>query len=728
MSEKIQLKLGGMTCASCAIHIEKALNKIPEVKASVNFAKEEANVEYDSLKTTTKDLIKAVSNAGYKAKLKKDENIDEDKKSKEKEILKLGISFIFSAILSFPLFFGMILQIFKVNIAILHNPYFQLALATPIQFIIGFRFYRNAFKSLISLNPGMDLLVSLGTSAAYFFSIYNGFFATSHASMNNLYFEASAIIITLVILGRYFEAIAKGKTSDAIKKLIGLKPKLARVIKDNNEIDIPIEDVAINDVIVVRPGERIPVDGVIVEGFSSIDESMLTGESFPQEKKTGDEVIGGTINKYGTFKFTATKVGKDTVLSHIIKIVEDAQGSKAPIQKLADKVAGIFVPSVLFVAIITFLGWLLIGHNFTMGLISAVSVLVIACPCALGLATPTAIMVGTGIGAENGILIKNGESLETAYKLNAIVLDKTGTITNGKPSVTDVVSVGNISKEELIKLAGISEKKSEHPLGVAIYEYSKKEIGAIRDPKYFEAIPGKGVKTTIDDKNILIGTKSLIKENGLSVEQVENTLLEFENQGKTTILIAIDNKIEGLISLSDTIKETSFSAIEELKKMGLEIYMMTGDNKRTAMAIAKKLGITNVLAEVLPENKASEVEKLKKSGKIVAMVGDGINDAPALTTADIGMAIGTGTDIAMEASDITLVKGDLKTIVGAIKLSKKTIDKIKQNLFWAFFYNIIGIPFAAFGLLNPIIAGGAMAFSSVSVVSNSLTLKRFKIK
>ena len=544
--------------------------------------------------------------------------------------------------------------------------------------------------------------------------------------MKELYFEAAAVIITLILLGKYMEAAAKGRTSEAIKKLMGLQAKTARVIRNGMEEDIPIEEVEAGDIIVVRPGEKVPVDGKIIEGDSSIDESMLTGESLPVEKKAGDIVIGATINKFGTFKFEATKVGKDTILSQIIKMVEDAQGSKAPIQKIADRVSGVFVPVVIGIAVITFLTWYLAVGDFTAGIVSAVSVLVIACPCALGLATPTAIMVGTGKGAENGILIKGGEHLEMAYKLNAVVLDKTGTITKGRPEVTDVLSLGQIPSNEILRLAAIAEKNSEHPLGVAIYEKGKKEYGGIPGPDRFEAIPGRGVMAVADQKEIYIGTRKLMAERNIDLGISEESIARLEDEGKTAILMAINNRIEAIIAVADTLRGSSKEAIEELKEMGIEVYMITGDNWRTAAAIAKQAGIANVLAEVLPGNKAEEVEKLKKQGKIVAMVGDGINDAPALAMADIGMAIGTGTDVAIEAADITLMRGDLIAIPAAIRLSRKTMRKIKQNLFWAFIYNIIGIPFAALGLLNPIIAGGAMAFSSVSVVTNSLSLKRFK--
>ncbi|HAE91752.1 MAG TPA: heavy metal translocating P-type ATPase, partial [Tissierella sp.] len=543
--------------------------------------------------------------------------------------------------------------------------------------------------------------------------------------VHEYYFEASAVIITLILLGKTFEAVAKGKTSEAIKKLIGLQPKTARIIKDGVEMDISIEKVEIGDIVVVRPGERIPVDGIVVEGNSAVDESMITGESIPIDKTVDDEVIGATINKFGTFKFRATKIGKDTVLSQIIKLVEDAQGSKAPVQRLADKIAGVFVPVVVVIALITFLGFYFIVGNFNIGLINAVAVLVIACPCALGLATPTAIMVGTGKGAENGILIKSGEHLERAHKIDTIVFDKTGTITKGEPEVTDIISFNDMGRDEILRIAASVERTSEHPLGQSIVKKSEEELLKLLEPEKFMAIPGKGLKATFEGKEVFIGNRKLMSDNNISIANGEEILLKLEEEGKTAMLLSLDNKLSGILAVADKIKETSRDAIEELKNMGLDIYMITGDNERTAKAIAKEVGITNVLAEVLPENKAEVVEEIKSRGKNVGMVGDGINDAPALAAADVGFAIGTGTDVAMEAADITLMRGDLSSIVTAIRLSHRTMRTIKQNLFWAFFYNSIGIPFAALGFLDPMIAGAAMAFSSVSVVTNSLRLKKF---
>jgi len=728
MNVKETLKISGMSCAACAARIEKKLNALEGVQsAAVNLASEKAAVEFDSSKINVYDIIKAVESLGYSAERADEPGADREKEQREKEIRRLRFELIISAVLTAPLLVSMLLMAAGAEVPVFHNECLQLAVATPVQFIIGSRFYKNAYRALKAKSPNMDVLIAMGTTASYFFSIYNAFLAGhGHGhGMKELYFETSAVIITLILLGKYLEAVAKGRTSEAIRKLMGLQAKTARVIRNGKEEDIPIEEVVPGDVIIVRPGEKIPVDGRILEGESAVDESMLTGESIPVEKKPGDHVVGATINRFGTFRFEATRVGKDTVLSQIIRMVEDAQGSKAPIQKIADRVSGIFVPVVLGIALVTLLVWCLAAGDLSNGIISAVSVLVIACPCALGLATPTAIMVGTGKGAEHGILIKSGEHLEMAYRLDAVVLDKTGTITNGQPEVTDVVSLGGMSRDEVIRLAAATEKGSEHPLGVAIYEYGKKQLAGIPDAEKFGAVPGKGVRAVVEGREICIGTRMLMREAGIDTGSAEAVIAGLEDEGKTVMLMAADGRLEAVIAVADTLKENSKEAIEALKDMGIEVYMITGDNKRTAAAIARQAGIANVLAEVLPEHKAEEVEKLKKQGKKVAMAGDGINDAPALATADIGIAMGTGTDVAIEAADITLLRGDLMLIPAAIRLSRRTMRKIKQNLFWAFIYNIIGIPFAAFGLLNPMLAGGAMAFSSVSVVSNSLSLKMF---
>jgi len=715
------LLIEGMTCAACSARVEKALSKIDGViRSNVNLSTNKALFQFYSGSVSDETLIKAVEKAGYKAQVEYERNIDREKELREKEIKSLKTSFIISLIFTIPLFSAMFFHMAGIH-NILTNGYFQLLLATPVQFIVGYRFYKGAYKSLRGGGANMDVLVAMGTSAAYFYSLYNLL-----VGVHEYYFEASAVIITLILLGKTFEAIAKGRTSEAIKKLMGLQPKTARVIKDGIEKDIPIEEVQIGDIIVVRPGERVPVDGVIIEGNSSIDESMITGESIPVDKSVGDEVIGATINKFGSFKFQATKVGKDTVLSQIVKMVEEAQGSKAPVQRLADKISGIFVPIVIGIALVTFLIYYLVVGDFNIGLINAVAVLVIACPCALGLATPTAIMVGTGKGAENGILFKSGEHLERAHEMKAIVFDKTGTITKGEPEVTDIIPVGNMDRDELLKLAATVEKTSEHPLGQAIVKKAEENLLMIEKAEEFTAIPGKGIKAGFGNKTIYVGNRRLMEEENMDVKSLEERLSQLEEEGKTAMIVAVDGNIEGIIAVADRIKDSSKEAIEKLIKMGLEVYMITGDNERTARAIGEQVGIENILAEVLPENKAEVVESIKAKGKKVGMVGDGINDAPALAAADVGFAIGTGTDVAIEAADVTLMRGDLMSIVTAIRLSHRTMRAIKQNLFWAFFYNTIGIPFAALGFLNPMIAGAAMAFSSVSVVTNSLRLRKFK--
>ncbi|HLR22059.1 MAG TPA: heavy metal translocating P-type ATPase [Tissierellaceae bacterium] len=719
--EKTVLLVEGMTCASCAASVEKALRKVQGVEdVNVNLATNKATIEYASGVVSEDTLVEAVDNAGYGAKVKSEGDSDREKELREKEIKSLKTSFIISAVLSLPLFSAMFVEMAGYTDTILSNGWFQLALATPVQFIIGYRFYKGAYTSVKGGGANMDVLISMGTSAAYFFSIYN-----LVTGVNEYYFESSAVIITLIILGNTFEAVAKGKTSDAIKKLMGLQPNTARVIRDGVETEIPVEELEIGDIVSVRPGERVPVDGIIVEGNSALDESMITGESLPIDKGVDDEVIGATINKFSAFKFKATKIGKDTVLSQIIGLVEDAQGSKAPVQRLADKISGIFVPTVVLIAVFTFVVFYFL-RGFNTGLLNAVAVLVIACPCALGLATPTAIMVGTGKGAENGILIKSGEYLERAHKMDTIIFDKTGTITKGEPEVTDIITFNNIEEDEVLRIAASVERASEHPLGQSIVREAEDRGLDIVIPERFTAVPGKGLEANFEDKEILIGNRRLIKDNNIDIEDKENNLAKLEEEGKTAMTIAVENEIIGIIAVADQVKDTSFEAIKKLHDMDLEVYMITGDNERTAQAIAKNIGIDKVVADVLPEDKAEAVEKLKAEGKNVGMVGDGINDAPALASSNIGFAIGTGTDVAMEAADITLMRGDLEGVVTAIRLSHRTMRTIRQNLFWAFFYNSIGIPFAALGFLSPMVAGAAMAFSSVSVVTNSLRLRNFE--
>lgn len=764
MKENVSLKIYGMTCALCSITIESSLQKLDGInKVAVSYTNEKALIEYDATKVQLNDIKKIIKLLGFSVVGNEGETIEKDINYSVIERNKLRNLFIFSAILSLPLIIAMLLgglsccrdyfisgtqaksshliDYFRNKLLILHDWRVQLALATPVQFIIGFKFYKNSFYALRARKATMDLLVALGTTAAFFYSLYVSIFDTISYTigMKNIYFEASTTIITLVLLGKYLESIAKGKTSKAIQTLIELKPKTARVLRDGTEMDVSIEEVVVEDVVIVRPGEKIPVDGIIVEGYSTVDESMLTGESMLVEKKQNDCVTGASINKHGTFKFKATKVGNQTVLANIIKVVEEAQDSKAPIQKIVDKVCSFFVPFVLLASISTFIIWYFGVYNHAFFLIDkpiiyAVSVLVISCPCALGLATPTAIMVGMGKGAENGILIKNGEELETACKINTIVLDKTGTITTGNPEVTDIILLDKRNRiydeNEILWLAAIAERRSEHPFGVAIYEFGKKKLGLklkLGDAEEFEAIPGKGIHAVVKGKSVLIGTKKLIQENKINLKDSGEILSSIQNEGKTAVLMAVNGVLIAVIALSDRVKDNSREVVSTLEKMGMQVYMLTGDNQRTALSVANKVGIKNVIAEVLPENKAQEIDKLKKQGKIVAMVGDGINDAPALATANIGFAIGTGTDIAIETGDIVLLRDDLMTLPTAIKLSRKTMRKIKQNLFWAFIYNLIGIPFAATGNLNPIIAAAAMTLSSISVLLNSLSLKRFKI-
>lgn len=715
-----EYKITGMTCAACSGRIERVLSKTDGISSAVvNLTTEVASVDFDENVFSDNDIIEKIKKLGFGAEVYNEEL---DKKP-DNEYKKLLISFLISLILTAPLLLGMILSFANVHIAILHNPYLQLVLATPVQFVIGWRFYKHGFLALKAKSPNMDVLIAIGTSAAYFFSLYNVIAGnTSPGSMKGLYFESSMTVITLILLGKFFETRAKHKTSDAIRKLMELQPETAVVIRDGAELTVSIGEVEAGDTILVRPGERIPVDGVILSGESSVDESALTGESLPVDKSEGDNVFCATINKAGAFKMEAGKIGKDTALSQIIRMVKAAQGNKAPIQKIADKVSAVFVPTILAIALITFIGWYIYSGYFETSLLNAVSVLVIACPCSLGLATPTAIMVGTGLGAENGILIKGGEHLETAHKISAIILDKTGTITKGSSEITDVIAY-DIAENDLIRLAAAAESLSEHPLGRVIAEMSSDvSPDGISD---FKSYTGMGVSAKVGGSSVCVGTRELVLQSGAEISaNAEDDMLSLLKEAKTAMFVAVDSKLKGIIAVADTVKPESATAVAELKSMGIDVYMVTGDNKYTAEAIAKKANIDYVVAEAKPDDKAEFTKKLKKEGKICAMVGDGINDAPALAVADIGIAMSNGSDIAMETADITLMNGNLSLVPSAVKLSGYTMSKIKQNLFWAFIYNSIGVPFAAFGFLNPIFAGCAMAFSSVSVVSNSLLLKR----
>lgn len=758
--ENTCLKIYGMTCTLCSINIEANIQKIEGIsKIKVSYATEKARLQYDPSKVELNNIKKEIELLGFSVEENENENENTGLNRSAIERSKLRNVLIISIILSFPMILGMTLSglgfchdyfipndttklslfidSLRIKAVLLHQWKFQIVLATPVQFIIGFRFYKNSFYSLKAKIATMDLLVAVGTSAAYFYSLYLIIFDNIEVTVGTLhvYFESSSVIITLVLLGKYLEAIAKGKTSKAIQTLMELKSKNARVLRDSFEIDIPIEELIVGDIVVVRPGEKIPVDGIIVEGNSTVDESMLTGESIPVKKNKNDFVTGASLNKNGSFKFKATKVGNETVLANIIKMVEEAQESRAPIQKIADRICSYFVPIVISIAVVTFLIWFFIIYDqevflLDKAIIYAVSVLVVSCPCALGLATPTAIMVAMGIGAQNGILIKNGEELEIICKIDAIVLDKTGTITVGKPEVTDVILLDEeigYDKNQVLYIAAMAENKSEHPIGVAIFE-SKKDIviSKLEEIEHFQAIPGKGISAVINGKEVLIGTKRLMIENRIELKNSDERLKLLQQEGKIAVLMAVDNNLISIIALADKIKENSKEVIHVLEKMGIQTYMLTGDNENTAISVANKVGIKNVFAEVQPGNKAQLIQSLKDKGKIVAMVGDGINDAPALATANVGFAIGTGTDAAIETGDVVLLRDDLSTLPLAIKLSKKTMRKIKQNLFWAFIYNLIGIPFAASGHLNPVIAAAAMALSSISVLLNSLSLKKTK--
>ncbi|KKU92258.1 MAG: Heavy metal translocating P-type ATPase [Microgenomates group bacterium GW2011_GWA1_48_10] len=751
-TQKVNFNLYGMHCSSCASLIERALRKVPGVKeARVNFAAEKANVLFES-PAKVEDLTNAVVKAGYKARLVDAKNTQADTQRQQSEIRAQFTNFLAGLILSAPMFYFMLLDFFGfLPGAKLLLPYVgivSLLLATPVQFVLGSGFYKGMWSALRMKTFNMDSLIAIGTSVAFFYSLINylryvavsdSFIGLEGMKIPELYFETAAFLITFVILGKFLEAKAKGRTSDAIKKLMGLQAKTARVIRDGATIDIPVDQVTKADIVVVRPGEKIPVDGIILKGSSAVDESMITGESLPVEKHQEDSVIGGTINKTGSFEFRPTRLGAETTLSQIIKLVEDAQGSKAPIQAFADRISAYFVPTVIGIAALTFIVWFFVlSAPLSFALMAFTAVIVIACPCALGLATPTAIMVGTGKGAEHGILVKGGEPLEAACKINAIVFDKTGTLTKGKPEVTDVIDIkSQISNgkntNQILNIAASLEKQSEHSLAEAIYTYAQGQGIEFEEVRSFRALPGRGVEGEIKNQRYFFGNRKLITENlkleiGLLNYQIES----LENQGKTVMILASEKELLGMVAVADTVKDTSREAVEALKKRGIDVWMITGDNARTAKAIASQVGITNILAEVLPEDKANEVKKLQKSGKKVAMVGDGINDAPALAQAELGIAMGSGTDVAMETGGIVIIKNDLRDVVNAVDLSKETMGKIKQNMFFALFYNVIGIPVAArvfigLGLvLKPELAGLAMALSSISVVGNSLLLRKYQ--
>ena len=725
MVKKIDVEITGMHCASCSAIIQRALNKTQGVLSSnVNVATNRGLVEFNEQEISAKEVLKVIENKGYGVKIAQG-TIDYKKeaKKKEKEIYDIQLSFYISLIFTLPVF---VLSMFFMENPIPYQSIIVWLLATPVQFYIAYPMYKSAISALKGKTANMDSLIVLGTSAAYFYSVYLMLIGDMH-----LYFETSAVLITIVVFGRYLEAKAKGKTSDAIKKLMNLSAKNATVIRDNKEIIIKVDDVLEGDIILVKPGEKVPVDGVIIEGRSSIDESMITGESIPIEKNVDDKVIGSTINKHGSFKFRATKVGANTTLSQIVKLIQDAQQNKAPIQRFADIVSAYFVPAIIVIAMLTFLTWyFIVQQEMTFAILTAVSVLVIACPCALGLATPTAIMVGTGKGAQKGILIKGGEALEVANKVNAVIFDKTGTITKGKPEVTDVVSYSDFNENQILETLASIEKQSEHPLAEAIVKRAEELNLHFKDIKEFKAIPGHGVEAKVGTLKYYFGNAKLMTDLQLKAYDYDSQVNSLEEEGKTVMYFSTDKEILGIVAVADTIKDTSGQAVKMLKKQGIQVFMITGDNQRTASAIAKKVGINNVFAQVLPEDKANHVKALQRKGKIVAMVGDGINDSPALAQADVGIAMGSGTDVAMESGSVVLMRNDLRDVSRAIKLSRMTMSKIKQNLFWALIYNTLGIPVAAGllypmagWLLSPILAGAAMAMSSVSVVSNSLLLK-----
>ncbi|TRZ91928.1 MAG: heavy metal translocating P-type ATPase [Methanosarcinales archaeon] len=756
-STTITLKISGMTCAACAANIEKVLKKNKGVESvAVNFSLAKAQVEYDPSLVSVADMISAIEGIGYTAsrKVDKKESEDRERKAREEEIKKQRINLIIAVVFGIPISLGDMSSAFPALLAFvpsfLTEDKVLFVLTTIVMLFPGRQFFVGTYKGLKHGVTDMNLLIATGTGSAYIVSVAATFLNLG-PGYDMTYYDTAALLIAFIVLGRYLEATTKGKTSEAIRKLMGLQAKTARIIVNGMEKEVPVESVAVGDVVVMRPGEKLPVDGVVTEGLSAVDEAMITGESIPVEKKPGDTVIGSTINKSGSFRFRATKVGSDTALAQIIELVENAQTSKAPIQKIADVVAGHFILAVHVLSLLAFFFWFFIGFEmfgvggsemfagispFLFALLISITVLVISCPCAVGLATPAAIMVGTGKGAENGILIKGGEALEMAHKINTIVFDKTGTLTRGEPQLTDVIQTAKHSEEEVLRMAAIAEKGSEHPLGEAIVKGAAARNINVPDAESFKAIPGHGVEAGFGGKRILLGTRKLMADNGIDVTHLNASMEKMENEGKTAMLIGVDKEAIGIVAVADTLKEHSKEAVEKLHKMGIEVVMITGDNKRTASAIAKQVGIDRVLAEVLPEDKANEIKKLQAEGKVVSMVGDGINDAPALTQSNVGIAMGAGTDVAMESAGIVLIKNNLLDVVASIKLSKLTMNKIKQNLFWAFGYNTIGIPIAA-GILYPFVqtilvtpalAAAFMALSSLSVTGNTLLMKRSKIK